>query len=377
MKKILVVGMADSIHLAKWLRQFEGNEEFQFQLVSSSPHRRVHPIIRELLSQGNFRMGILTRLFALPLWLADRFVGNWLRGGLLAFYANTFKPDLVHVNEFQNAGYTYLRARHLSKPMRQAKLLLTPYGSDIYWFQQYPRHLARIRALLSYATAISAECRRDELLAAKYGFKGVFGPRIPAFGSIELKLDRALQSQRTSIAIKGYQNHWGQALVALDVIRSLAPKLSGYTIELFSCNRITVRASKRLAEETGLKVIAHSKGSLSNGEVQDILNRSLAMIALSKSDGISASMIEAMVNGSVPIQSRTSCCDEWLDNGLGGFLVDFDDAKGIAQHLNFLLENPNYRESAARHNIESLSKKLEPSKLAGMARQTYEISLSS
>ncbi len=374
-KKILVVGMADSIHLAKWLRQFADEKEFQFQIVSSSPHRKVHPIIRELLSQKGVKMGFLARYFALPLWVADRVLSNWLRGALLAFYANSYKPDLIHVNEFQNAGYSYLRARTLSKSVRQAKLLVTPYGSDIYWFQQYPGHLSRIKALISHATAISAECRRDELLADKYGFKGVYGPRIPAFGSIDLKLERALQTQRTSIAIKGYQNHWGQALIALEVIRALAPRLSGFKIELFSCNRITVQAAKRLSRDTGLHVVAHPKGSLSNSEVQDILNRSLAMIALSKSDGISASMIEAMVNGSVPIQSRTSCCDEWLDDGVGGFLVDFNDVAGIAQHLHYLLENPNFRESAARHNIESLSRKLDPSKIAGLARQTYEIAL--
>lgn len=377
MKKILVVGMADSIHLAKWLRQFASDPDYEFRLVSSSPHRKVHRIIDELVSSGKVRMGVLTRYFSLPLWIADRVFSDWLRGALLAVYANAFKPDLVHVNEVQNAGYSYLRARQLSGAIRRAKLLVTPYGSDIYWFQQFPNHLARIKNLLAHTSAVSAECRRDEILAEKYGFKGVFGPRIPAFGSIELNLKRALQADRTSIAIKGYQNHWGKALIALEVVRKLAHELTGFTIELFSCNRVTIQAAKKLSEETGLSVIAHPKGTLSNSEVQDILNRSLAMIALSKSDGISASMIEAMVNGAVPIQSRTSCCDEWLDNGVGGFLVDFDDVAGISKHLRFLLDTPGFRESAARHNISSLSTKLDPRKLEGRAKQTYEIALSS
>jgi glycosyltransferase involved in cell wall biosynthesis len=369
--------MADSIHLAKWLHQFASDPDYEFRLVSSSPHRKVHPIIEELVSSGKVRMGVLTRYFSLPLWIADRVFSDWLRGALLAVYANAFKPDLVHVNEFQNAGYSYLRARQLSGAIRRAKLLVTPYGSDIYWFQQFPNHLARIKNLLAHTSAVSAECRRDEILAEKYGFKGVFGPRIPAFGSIELNLERALQADRTSIAIKGYQNHWGQALIALEVVRKLAHELTGFTIELFSCNRVTIQAAKKLAEETGLSVIAHPKGTLSNSEVQDILNRSLAMIALSKSDGISASMIEAMVNGAVPIQSRTSCCDEWLDNGVGGFLVDFDDVAGISKHLRFLLDTPGFRESAASHNISSLSTKLDPSQLEGLAKQTYEIALNS
>ncbi len=369
--------MADSIHLAKWLRQFSPEDSYQFRLVSSSPHRKVHPLIRGLIREQRVQMGFLTRVFSLPLWVVDRFAGDWLRGTLLAFYARSFKPDLIHVNEFQNAGYSYLRARRISKAVRNAKLLLTPYGSDIYWFQQYPKHLKRIRSLLIVADAISAECRRDELLALKYGFQGAFGPRTPAFGSIEPKLDRALQPIRNTIAIKGYQNHWGQALNALDVIRDLSPQLTDYTVELFSCNKITIKSAKQLVRDTGLRVIAHPKGSLSNSQVQNILNHSLAMVALSKSDGISASMIEAMVNGAVPIQSRTSCCDEWLDDGVGGFLVDYDDKATIAKHLRYLLENSGFRESAARHNIASLQAKLNPDSLADFARATYELALNS
>lgn len=322
-------------------------------------------------------MGLFSRVLSLPFWIADRFLSDWIRGILLAFYAERFKPDLIHVNEFQNAGYMYLRARAMSNSARAAKLLVTPYGSDIYWFQQFPKHLKKIKDLLSFTDAVSAECRRDEFLAKKYGFDGVFGPRIPAFGSINLDLDRALSSDRKTIAVKGYQNHWGQALNAIEVIRSLAPQLEGYTIELFSCNKVTVRAARGLRRETGLKVIAHPKGSLTNSQVQDIMNRSLAMIALSKSDGISASMIEAMVNGAVPIQSKTSCCDEWLDDGLGGFLVDFDDKAAISSHLSFLLENLDFRAKAARHNIESLQSKLNPEKLSGLARETYELAFNS
>ena len=52
MKKILVVAMADSVHTARWLEQFEG-AEYEFLLFPSSPHRRIHPKISRLLSSDS------------------------------------------------------------------------------------------------------------------------------------------------------------------------------------------------------------------------------------------------------------------------------------------------------------------------------------
>jgi len=52
MKKILIVAMADSVHTARWLEQFE-NSGYEFLLFPSSPHRRVHPKISHFLSTGS------------------------------------------------------------------------------------------------------------------------------------------------------------------------------------------------------------------------------------------------------------------------------------------------------------------------------------
>jgi len=46
MKKILIVAMADSVHTARWLRQFD-SDEIEFVLFPSTPHRRIHGLIGE------------------------------------------------------------------------------------------------------------------------------------------------------------------------------------------------------------------------------------------------------------------------------------------------------------------------------------------
>lgn len=369
--RILIVGMADSVHLAKWLSQFEASQH-TFEIVSSSPHRRIHPTLRKLLEKRqNFRMGWMSRKLSLLLWLADRFFSDTLRGLLIANAANKFKPQLVHVLEFQNAGYSYLRARSFSPRLRSTRLMLTPYGSDIFWFQQFPRHLERLKQLLGLADFFSSESKRDEDLARKHGFAGTICPRLPASGVMKMQpLD--LDKTRNTIAVKGYQNHWGQAITALQAISEIENELKGFEIEVFSCNLSTIRFAKKLQRKTQLRLTCHKKGSLTNDEVNRIMARSIALVALSKSDGVPASLLEAMANGAIPIQSRTSCADEWLDSS-GGFLVDFDGKEQVKIALRKVLNDKSFRESAMKINHRRLLETVSTDRALKLAIQTYEM----
>lgn len=370
--KILVIGMADSVHLSRWLAQFKDSEH-EFRIVSSSPHRRIHPQLKELMELPNYSMSWLSRVLSLPLWILDRFASDRLRGLLVAMQASNFQPDLVHVLEFQNGGYAYLRATQFSKAIGRAKLLLTPYGSDIYWYQNEPSHLNRLKKLLALANGISSECRRDEVLAKKYGFAGALMPRVPAFGTVALLSPESDRSIRTAIAVKGYQNKWGQALLALQALESIADSLVGYEIILYSCNNETLRAARGFAQRTGLTVTAHGKGKLPNSEVLTIFQRSALYIGLSTSDGISASMIEAMANGAIPIQSDSSCCGEWLEDGVGGHLVKYHDVDRVSSLVLEILANKDWQHRAALANYDRLNLLLEPTATIRAAHETYEL----
>ena len=366
----MVVGMADSVHLGRWLEQFDG-ADFEFYLFPSSPHRRLHSKIKSLQESGVLRVPWHLRFTALPIWLLDRFLSNWFRGALLAFESRRVKPDLVHILEFQNAGYLYLRSRKLSKTLAEVPVLLTPYGSDMYWFRRFKRHNSKLRELLSVASAMSCECRRDELIAGELGFKGPFLPRIPAFGSVSQASGNNVQDPRQSVVIKGYQNHWGRALNAIEAVRRVESRLTGYEIHIFSCNIRTLLAAKKWRKESNLEIFTYKKNALSHSQVQQLFSKALIYLGLSVSDGISASMIEAMANGAVPIQSDTSCCGEWLDHGKGGFLVKYDDIAQIEQHIVFILESPDFRQKAAKINEVALNKKLNIRRLELAAYSTY------
>jgi hypothetical protein len=372
MGRILIVGMADSIHLARWLQQFE-DDELEILIISSSPHRKVHPIIEKYLNSGTskfkIQMPAISRKLSLLLWIADRVLGDILRGTLIAHWIKRFKPDFIHVNELQNAGYATLQALRMLNPGEHPPVFTTNYGSELVWFGKIQSHRKKLVRLLEASSAFSAECHRDYILAREMGFGGYEMPLMPVAGG--LRLSSLEEPHRQSIAIKGYQNKWGRALTVLDAMENLSPIVSDFKIEVFSCNRAVMRRIRRLNRNKRLDIIGYPKGTLSHAAMMSLFKRSLIYIGFSLSDGISTSMIEAMANGAIPIQTCTSCADEWLTTGQTGYILSPSDSPGLESAIKSILTGQFNVEFARSKNQEVIEDKYDPEKLRAIAKSQY------
>lgn len=344
-KRVLVACMFDSPHTARYLSQFE-DQDLDFLLFPSSPHRRIHPDLERLLSSSRsagFQLAPFARYYGLPLWLLDKFANNFFRGSLLKISISNFQPSIVHALELQNAGYLSLKALSAGKP-KGLRLMVTNWGSDIFWFQRFPKHKAKLQKLLELADIYSAECERDILLARNLGFSGVTMPVIPnagGFSDAVLNLPRQETGARKTIALKGYHGWVGRAKVALNAVGELAPELSGYQIVVYSANRSVLKLAKQIASRTGLEITAHGKGALSHQKMLEVFAQSKIYVGLSESDGISTSMLEAMAMGAIPVQTSTACCDEWFkDSGVAVREITVQAVKTAIQQGLVLSEDP-------------------------------------
>lgn len=371
--KILVIGMADSIHLARWLSQFSG-DQMDFMVISSSPHRRVHPLLMQAVKSTGQRSSVSIPFFSkwlsLPMWILDRIFSDFFRGSLIAFFIRRHKPDLIHINELQNAGYATLRALKLLRFRNLPPIFTTNYGSELVWFGKFNRHRKKLVELLAISQGFSAECRRDYLLARELGFNGVELPLMPVAGG--MRVQSIQERPRTSIAVKGYQNKWGRALTVLSVLQEIQAPLDGYKIEVFSSNKKVVKAVQKLRRQTSLDIVAYPKGSLSHSEMMDLFSRSLVYIGYSMSDGISTSMIEAMANGAIPVQTCTSCADEWIVDERTGFVMRPEDTSRLKSVLTSVLNGDFDTVSARAENNRVIQLKYDPDKLREIAREQYQ-----
>lgn len=274
------------------------------------------------------------------------------------------KPDIIHSMEIQHAGYL---VNDVKKNWRGKlpKWIATNWGSDIYFFQNFPKHLDQIHEVLNNCDYYSCECNRDVGLAKKHGLRGRTLNVFPNSGGFDLKRLKSLRqktkpSKRKAIVIKGYHGWAGRAQVALHALDRCGELIRGYELVVYSIQPGSgVDISARfLAEKYDMKltlVPLHTP----HEQILKHMSQARISIGLSVSDAISTMVLEAMVMGSFPIQSNTSCANEWIEDGKTGMIVPPEDPQEIAKSIKQALLNDKLVDSAAASNWKVAQKRLD------------------
>ena len=284
------------------------------------------------------------------------------------------EPDLIHSMEFQHAGYRVLRAKELLGD-RFPPWLATNWGSDIYYYQRFDGHRRQIKRLLENIGYYSCECERDVRLARGLGLKGKAMPPFPNAGGMDLTLANELRSRvRTSsrrlIVVKGYQHFAGRAMTALDALERCADALQSFEVVLFSVSQGVARRARELKRNGILNVWISEQ--LPHEQMLGLHSRARVYLAVSISDAISTSMLEAIAMGAFPIQTNTSCCDEWITDGESGFIVNPYDVEGIAERIRTAVADDQLVNRAADLNWATVQKRLDQREVARQVHDLYE-----
>jgi len=293
---------------------------------------------------------------------------------VLATLIRRLKPDLIHSLEFQHCGYKVLKAKEYvgdSFPL----WLATNWGSDIYYYRQFEAHNKQITRLLQNADYYSCECERDVRLAKELGYTGKVMPVMPNTGGLNLQMAGSLRhvlqvSSRKIIMVKGYEHFAGRGLTALDAVERCAQVFKDYQIVVFSASDIVCERVEELRNFVGLNitVLPHGEHDL----MLRMFSRSRIYLGVSISDAISTSMLEALAMGAFPIQTNTSCCNEWFEHGRSGFEIPADDIAEISERLNEAILDDELVDTASKINWETVQDRLDQAKLKQKAISFYD-----
>jgi hypothetical protein len=377
-KTIVIVGMLNSVHLARWVTQFAA-EPIDFVLIPSTPTGSIHPLIvrakdAHTANGATFNVATSFVLHSKAIWVLDKVLGLGIRGRIVARILSSVEANFVHILEFQHAGYLFLDSLRRNSRLN-AEVIVTNYGSDIYWFRQYPRDLKKIKDLLAVADRYSAECQRDVDLAVGYGFKGRVLPVIPnagGFSTNELSINTDEAKRRKKIMIKGYDGWVGRARLALDAVERIQDELQAYEIVVYSADRSTVRRVRELQKRTKLRISLYRKNALTHDEMLDHFRSSKLYLGVSLSDGISTSLLEALVSGCVPIQTFTACTDGWFMDGEEGVVLRDFEADTVVEAIRSGIQIADNFDREKRAGLQSrLSAKLLDETIFDLARTYY------
>lgn len=279
---------------------------------------------------------------------------------VLADLIDKLRPDLIHSMEFQHSAYLVLAARdRVKSPF--PRWLATNWGSDIFFFGRQPDHARQIRRVCETIDLYSCECHRDLALGQEFGYRGPDLPVLPNSGGMEIKHIVSLRdpippSKRKLIMVKGYDHFAGRAMVSLAVLERFAEKLKDYTIVLFSVGAKPRVRALELAESGTLKIKVIDWAT--HDDILRHFGRARMYLGISIADAISTSVLEAMAMGAFPIQTNTSCCEEWFVDGKTGFAVPPDDFEKICQRFATALTDDNLVDTAAIENFEVIKARL-------------------
>ncbi|MBU3584095.1 hypothetical protein ICN41_08870 [Polynucleobacter sp. 15G-AUS-farblos] len=383
MKKILFVAMQNSPHAMRWINQLEGSD-YEVELFPNSPYKPHESLKKIRIHQSNLirachylrgccqnivdrisgnKLAQIKKFLRVPFVLLMMGIDFFLMAidslelsffGFKYSYRSVYygqkrlnkiitkiRPDLVHSLEFQNCSYVVLDAKSSFNGVFP-KWAATNWGSDIYYYQKINTHVPILKKLLNSIDYYLCECKRDITLAENLGYSGPTFPAIPNVGgfdlrSISVKRSYTPTSERRVIAIKGYENFTGKAITALKAIQACEKELLGYEVVVYSCSHETTDFIKILQKTTCINI--RSLDKCSPDKILELFGRARIYMGLGLSDGISISMIEAMALGAFPIQTNTSCCEEWFESGKGGFSVTLDDFPDIVSKLRVAIKD--------------------------------------
>jgi len=378
--RVLFVAMANSPHSAHWIAQLEGRRWdlslFPADLPEVVP---VTPLLREVAPSVRVVEGwpIPGGGRNLALRLSRPFKPGWnVRAWELARVIRKLEPDIVHSLEIQHSAYLTYSAR-LMIGDDFPPWIVSNWGSDTYIFGRLAGHRKRVQQVLKLCDYYTAECARDVGAAQRLGFGGGVLTVLPAAGGVEIERVQQFRqpgppSARRTIALRGYQGWAGRALTGLRAIERAADALSDYTIEVYSW---TSSPDVPLAVELAAARTSLSFKLLPYGPHDDIWRlhgRSRALVALAIGDGISTSMLEAITMGSFPIQSHTSCANEWLEDGRTGFLVHPEDVEEVEEALRRVVTDDRLVDEADVANGRVVAARLDVGMVRPQAVELYE-----
>lgn len=390
-KTILLVGMPNSIHVVRWIKQLDARD-WDIHLFPSVGGITIHPEMEGVtfhsplffwatkigkVEPGGTTPSIFSNLARAGDFLIRRAFVNFMTGFRVRRLIKVIRkvhPDIVHSLEIQAAGYLTLEAKKQFRGMFPS-WLVTNWGSDIFLFGRLPEHKAKIKDVLANCGYYSCECERDIQLARQFGFSGMTMPVFPNTGGFELaelevERNRTLTSARKLILLKGYQHWAGRALVGLRALSLCKDILSGYTIVIYSASPDVVIAAELLSNDTGIPVrlIPYN---IPHKEILALHAQARVSIGLSISDAISTSLLEAMVMGSFPIQSCTACVDGWIEHGVNGIIVSPEDPDIVEMAIRTALSDDDLVDKAAAINWQVAQERLDDDLLKQKINNMY------
>ena len=146
--------------------------------------------------------------------------------------------------------------------------------------------------------------------------------------------------------------------------------MQGYKLAIYLASNEVKIAAKLISQSTGISIDFIPR--CSHDEMLRLFGRARLYIGLSISDAIPTSLLESIVMGAFPIQSCTSCADEWIENGKTGIIVPPEEPEVVAAAIRRAVSDDELVDYAAEQNRILAIKRLDQSVIKPQVVEMYD-----
>jgi glycosyltransferase involved in cell wall biosynthesis len=320
-KRILFLGetyRADAITWMNGLREFGGFEIVTWELHSSS-----------------IGLNRIQRLFELAKAIIS-----------IKSIVRKFNPDMVIAE--RTTSYGYLAAISGVKPMAIAQQGITdlwPHNSPLYIFKKILQDHAFKKADLIHAWGT---VMAEHMVKSKVDMSKVMvlpkGINLDFFEFRETHDNTAISAIVTRALEPEYRHD-----IILRAFSILKQKGIPFKLTIVG-DGTESRKLKLLAKELHLENEVHFAGRINNNDIPALLQESNFYISMPITEGVSASLFEAMASGCFPIVSDLPGNRCWITEKVNGILVPSENHIKLAEELEWAFNNSNVTKEAIAGN---------------------------
>jgi glycosyltransferase involved in cell wall biosynthesis len=215
--------------------------------------------------------------------------------------------------------------------------------------------------------------------------------KLPAFGGVTwTSQDYCLSdtpSKRRVILLKGRDNTdpvtaggdpQGRAMTAMNAFALCEDILQDYSIVITQATPAIEIQAKILNATTNLKItVFPNTVSLPYEKWLNLLGAARILIAVTISDGLPSTLVEAMSLGVFPIHSSSGTVSEWIKDRENGYLVHAQDVQGVEKALREAVLKDDLVDRAAEINKDLVASKLSDSAVRPQVLDLYRSFVSS
>ncbi|NRS89249.1 glycosyltransferase involved in cell wall biosynthesis [Flavobacterium sp. 7E] len=286
----------------------------------------------------------------------------------------SFQPDLVIAE--RTTSYGFLAALSGAKCIVIAQQGITdlwPIHSFSYPIKKIIQRYAFKKANLIHAWG---QVMIPAMIAAKVDMKKVMV--LPKGIDLEFfKPNTSLESKKISAVVTRSLTPEYRHEIILKAFGMLQQK--GIDFELTFIGDGNCRNDlKKQATQLQLNQKVKFVGRISYPDLPHYLQKANFYISMPNTEGVSASLFEAMATNCYPIVTNLEGNQQWITNNQNGSLIPIDDYKTLAETILTTFENENYHKTAITFNEKQVREKANYKvNMTLIATQYHELILSS